>query len=81
MHHPTDRIIHTTVFVTPVVEHWLERKIALAIGCLGFTTIQYFMIQVDKCHMYVCILNVNKNKSNNQIRKLHYTLQIIAASI
>ena len=28
MHHPTDRITHTTVFVTPVVEHWLEREIA-----------------------------------------------------
>ena len=27
-HHPTDRITHTTAFVTPVVEHWLERKIA-----------------------------------------------------
>ena len=24
MHHPTDRIAHTTIFVTPVVEHWLE---------------------------------------------------------
>ena len=29
MHHPTDRIAHTTTFVTPVVEHWLEREIAL----------------------------------------------------
>ena len=28
MHHPTDRITHTTEFVTPVVEHWLEREIA-----------------------------------------------------
>ena len=28
MHHPADRIIHTTAFVTPVVEHWLEREIA-----------------------------------------------------
>ena len=28
MRHPTVRIIHTTVFVTPVVEHWLEREIA-----------------------------------------------------
>ena len=28
MHHPTDRITHTTAFVTPVVEHWLERDIA-----------------------------------------------------
>ena len=27
MHHPTDRITHTTAFVTPVVEHWLEREI------------------------------------------------------
>ena len=28
MHHPTDRITHTTAFVTPVVEHRLEQKIA-----------------------------------------------------
>ena len=28
MHHPTDRITHTTAFVTPVVEHWLERAIS-----------------------------------------------------
>ena len=28
MDHPTDRIAHTTAFVTPVVEHWLEREIA-----------------------------------------------------
>ena len=27
MHHPTDRIAHTTAFVTPVVEYWLEREI------------------------------------------------------
>ena len=28
MHHYTDRIVHTTAFVTPVVEHWLKREIA-----------------------------------------------------
>ena len=28
MHHPTDRIAHTTAFVTPVVEHWQEWEIA-----------------------------------------------------
>ena len=28
MHNPTDMIAHTTAFVTPVVEHWLEREIA-----------------------------------------------------
>ena len=27
MHHPIDRITHTSAFVIPVVEHWLERKI------------------------------------------------------
>ena len=27
MHHPTDRVAHTTAFITPVVEHWLEREI------------------------------------------------------
>ena len=26
MHHPTDRIAHTTAFVTPVVEHWLNQS-------------------------------------------------------
>ena len=31
MHHPTDRITHTTAFVTPVVEHWLEREKVLQI--------------------------------------------------
>ena len=29
MHHPTDRIAHTMAFVTPVVEHWLEREIGI----------------------------------------------------
>ena len=28
MHHPTDWITHTTAFVIPVVEHWLEQEIA-----------------------------------------------------
>ena len=26
MHHPTDRITHTTAFVTPVVKHCLEQN-------------------------------------------------------
>ena len=28
MNHPTDKITYTTAFVTPVVEHWLEREIS-----------------------------------------------------
>ena len=26
MHHPTDRIVHTTVFVTPIVAHWVPHE-------------------------------------------------------
>ena len=28
MHYPTDRIAHTTMFATPIREHWLEQEIA-----------------------------------------------------
>ena len=35
MHHPTDRITHTTAFVTPVVEHWLEREIPFTYNIMG----------------------------------------------
>ena len=27
MHYPTDMIAHTMAFVTPVVEHWVDREI------------------------------------------------------
>ena len=27
MHHSTDGKVHTTAFVTPIVEHWLEHPI------------------------------------------------------
>ena len=32
MHHSTDSIAHTTAFVTPGIEHWLEREIAQWVG-------------------------------------------------
>ena len=35
MHHPTDRIAHTMAFVTPVVEHWLEREIGQCVHHKG----------------------------------------------
>ena len=41
MHHPTDRITHTTAFVTPVVEHWLERD----------TFIDDHYLSVEQCHV------------------------------
>ena len=36
MHHPTDRITHTTAFVTPIMDHWLEREIAQWVVSEGF---------------------------------------------
>ena len=33
MHHPTDRIAHTTAFVTSVVKYWLERDTSWSLTC------------------------------------------------
>ena len=33
MHHPTDRIVHTTAFVKPAVENWLEREYIYGCVC------------------------------------------------
>ena len=49
MHHPTDRIIHTTAFVIPVVEHWLEREIA-----------QWVLQQHISIHLQNIVLPVSK---------------------
>ena len=46
MHHPTDRIAHTTAFVTPVVEYWLEREIAVCMYA-------WMHVCIYVC-MYVC---------------------------
>ena len=53
MQHPTDRIAHIIAFVTPVVDHWLEREI-----------IQWF--QHDGFHKKV-LRAVLKNKYIKQI--------------
>ena len=42
MHHPTNRIAHTTGFVTPVVEHWLEWEITMA-GDLGMSLSKHWV--------------------------------------
>ena len=46
MHHPTDRIIQDKAFVTPVVEHWLERDDSIIAKCVVvFLTIINFTKQ------------------------------------
>ena len=42
MHHPIDRITHTMAFVTPVVEHWLERENAELL--LGAPVVRYCVL-------------------------------------
>ena len=37
MYRPTYRIAHNTAFVTPVVEHWLEREPARRVHQVGLT--------------------------------------------
>ena len=46
MHHPTDRIAHTTAFVTPVVEHWLEREILLEVRQMVRATVKHNKIEM-----------------------------------
>ena len=57
MHHPTDRITYTMAFVTPVVDHWLEREIAQwvddtvakssANGLVGTGFVSRYMLQTE----------------------------------
>ena len=46
MHHPTDRIAHTTAFVAQVVEHWLEREYLQQVqDCMYVTYRTVFLTQ------------------------------------
>ena len=53
MHHPTDRITHTTDFVTLVMEHWLEREIYMYV-CIYIYVCVYVYMYVC-IYMYMCI--------------------------
>ena len=51
MHHPTDRIIHTTAFVAPVVEHWLDITVEYRLGCPDVTDLH--QVSVGFLNTYV----------------------------
>ena len=59
MYHHTDRVLYTNDFVTPVVEHWLEREIAMQ-----FLIIILLQIKVLQCTIYALIY-LSKQYSNN----------------
>ena len=50
MHHPTDRIIHTTAFVTLVVEHWLEREIAQWVARFEYIVYNLYILGQNKSY-------------------------------
>ena len=59
MHHPTDRIAHTTAFVTPVVEHWLERHTRIMETATNFmfkVGIASILITVAQKHVLLHLL-------------------------
>ena len=60
MHHPTDRITHTTTaFVTPVVEHWLEGEIHL-----------WDVFKVTYCFNIQVGVNPNRSKKAFEIKRV-----------
>ena len=59
MHHPTYRIALTTAFVTPVVEHWLEREIALQLGPKARLTIHLDIVII------ITIIRIQRGKLDN----------------
>ena len=61
MHQPTDKIAHTTAFVTPVVEHRLEREIAQALN--DFIMALYSCIQLQRYLIFHRCSDIN-NKNN-----------------
>ena len=78
IHHPTYRITHTTAFVTPVVEHWLEREIAHWGERERTTMNQYLGVRKGTCSEFVCTElrrfplkgNVTFSNTGSKLRKL-----------
>ena len=59
MHHPTDRIAHTTAFVTPVMEHWLEQEIAQAkVTMTIYAGIYLHLCEFAPVCVYTCDLHL-----------------------
>ena len=53
MHHPTERIAHTTDFDISVVDNWLEREIALWVHHTGEIL---YIHRLNVAQWYICDL-------------------------
>ena len=63
MDHPTDRIIHTTAFVTPVVGHWLEWEIAQWVhheGSIRWSIAPWANALTTELHLAPCLHEVQR---------------------
>ena len=65
MHHPIDRIAHTTAFVTPMVEHWLEREIAQWVHPMKDRS-------DDPSHHVIEIMKVNQDEWEKKEMRVYY---------
>ena len=54
MHDPIYRIVHTMVFVTPVVEHWLEREIVQWVHMRGRSKYELHFV-CERVFVCVCV--------------------------
>ena len=67
MHFSIDRTVHTTAFDKPVVDHWLERKIAYRMNDRAFVAIPTeLLMQVthykDGSSLYSVIMGISKRE-------------------
>ena len=76
-----DRMTHTTAFVTPVVEHWLEREIAQWVhheGSIRQSITPWANALTMELHLAPCISfgdKIHDMQNKNQYLSWHFSLQ------
>ena len=78
MHHPTDRIAHTTAFVIPVVAHWLEQERAQWFNDTPDTKIKCYLHKKVKMK-YVYIYIKNSHGYKHSVKETHRMCMCVPA--
>ena len=83
MHHPIDRIAHTTAFVTPVMENWLEQEIAQWVST--FNNIFIPLLFLDKLVIEIFLLEqtqwlTNEHRSHTDCAQ-NILIEMLALSV
>ena len=80
MHHTTDRIAHTTAFVTPVVEtRQYNRHIFGKIILFNYSTTTILSIMISYFHICFCTFDLSCSilENNNFIENLYIVLSCL----